>query len=788
MSSNISALDSQLFLQQCMPWSFMSAMTLPPQSMLYTTPSVAMASPTAGSSGAPNEIAGGNGIASGSGYGGGACSSSEHNNNQRNSGMNNNNGELLLTPPSFVGANSSSSASTILTPSVMHAQEHLSLSDSAAAAAAAAMASAMAMAPMTVATLPTPMAVDTLATPITAPTIQTPVTASTIIEPPLMAPAASKPSLMAHTVSDPSIVPHTVPESLATIPAASSSSSSSLVQQHSELQRSAISISSSKWNAAMSSNSKRSNDATVDSGSKPPMAPLIKLAYLNVDQFYALQQLMREHGEDWEVLGRMMGIRPADLAKNWEGYSVETRVTRQWTRDEMELLATCRQMGICCRTTAKIIGTKLPLQCRRKTLKPPLDLGTRNSRLSLRRGATSPNGSDSEDGGGADDTGPNDANNWETGHGSSFEGSIPNTAVPTRESTLITTLVERQVQGSGTVDWPLVSQQSGYTIQQCLEQSHYDEGKRVWKYTPSAPFDWELAQSMHQFVVQFYPHPTPINFIAVSNFLWITMVDCLCMFDALRGRIHWSPSTIETVRALWAQGWDGALIARQLSPTLSAASLERQWVRVVGRSSSLNHDVNPLIPRTIDDDSVAVVRAIVADHIAAPDPQVSAMLSAARQALPSLEKPTVDQSVLALLSVHPMYDARRTRRTRSSNTQSDISYATAASSLPLPPPPPQQQQQQQQPVDLQQYEREGSSSAIGPLNNISNRMTASSTDHCKRNSGRWTHEETTLLSQYVRMSKATIVDWAPFAESLGTKTAYQCKNKYRSMKRHGTLK
>ncbi|KAJ2388006.1 hypothetical protein GGI23_006152, partial [Coemansia sp. RSA 2559] len=268
-------------------------------------------------------------------------------------------------------------------------------------------------------------------------------------------------------------------------------------QQHGELKRSAISISNSKWNAAMSrnnNNSSSSSSAAIGrNGNEATNArPLIKLAYLNVDQFYALQQLMREHGEDWALLGHVMGIRPADLAKNWEGYSVDTRVTRQWTREEMELLATCRQMGICCRTSAKIIGTKLPLQCRRKTLKPPLDAESRNARpLALRRAASPSAGSDSEDG---DDAGANEANSWDTGHGPIDGSAATAEAPPTGGSSLITSIVEQQVRASGgAVDWARVSQQSGSTIQQCLEQSRYDEGKRPWKYTTAAAFDWELA-------------------------------------------------------------------------------------------------------------------------------------------------------------------------------------------------------------------------------------------------------------------------------------------------------
>ncbi|KAJ2161023.1 hypothetical protein GGF46_001825 [Coemansia sp. RSA 552] len=93
------------------------------------------------------------------------------------------------------------------------------------------------------------------------------------------------------------------------------------------------------------------------------------LAYLNADEFETLQELVRTHGEDWELLGRLMHIRPVDLAKNWPGYSPDTVITRPWTTPETVILDICRNTGIDCRTTAKIIGTKLPLQCRRKTIK-----------------------------------------------------------------------------------------------------------------------------------------------------------------------------------------------------------------------------------------------------------------------------------------------------------------------------------------------------------------------------------------------------------------------------------
>ncbi|KAJ2796750.1 hypothetical protein H4R20_005431 [Coemansia guatemalensis] len=94
-----------------------------------------------------------------------------------------------------------------------------------------------------------------------------------------------------------------------------------------------------------------------------------KLNYVNAKEFFEMQELVRKHGEDWELIGTKMGIRPGDLAKNWVSYSTDTKITCKWLKSEMEILALCRSLGINCRATAKIISTKLPLQCRRKTLK-----------------------------------------------------------------------------------------------------------------------------------------------------------------------------------------------------------------------------------------------------------------------------------------------------------------------------------------------------------------------------------------------------------------------------------
>ncbi|KAJ2359646.1 hypothetical protein H4S01_006075, partial [Coemansia sp. RSA 2610] len=126
------------------------------------------------------------------------------------------------------------------------------------------------------------------------------------------------------------------------------------------------------------------------SASEPSQAALDKVDYLNVPQFRRLQALIREHGEDWELLGRLMGIRPHDLAKGWPGYSVDTKITSTWTQAETEILALCRSLGISCTTTAKILTNKLTVQIRRKNInkRPAADAAARSCHAKRRRADT----------------------------------------------------------------------------------------------------------------------------------------------------------------------------------------------------------------------------------------------------------------------------------------------------------------------------------------------------------------------------------------------------------------
>ncbi|KAJ1950406.1 hypothetical protein EC988_004398, partial [Linderina pennispora] len=85
---------------------------------------------------------------------------------------------------------------------------------------------------------------------------------------------------------------------------------------------------------------------------------------ISIHGFNRLQQLVRQHGEDWDLIGREMHALPSKMRNAWKGYGLDTRITTEWTADELATLRRCKDSCIPPGKTARIIGTKLPVQCR----------------------------------------------------------------------------------------------------------------------------------------------------------------------------------------------------------------------------------------------------------------------------------------------------------------------------------------------------------------------------------------------------------------------------------------
>ncbi|KAJ2850266.1 hypothetical protein IWW36_002014 [Coemansia brasiliensis] len=510
---------------------------------------------------------------------------------------------------------------------------------------------------------------------------------------------------------------------------------------------------------------------------KPPQKQR-KLCYLKVHEFRMLQSLVREHGENWEKIGMLMGVRPGDLAKNWPGYSVDTLITSDWTKSEMQILALCRNLRIPCRATAKIIGTKLPLQCRSKTLK-------RCSTKQLSAKAKSKADDDFEDDGcesdasdassvksfssspvlkptqanqaagselGAAATGSDDIP-WDTGHGeASYE---PRLLMPTADSAIVTDKVKKCIEEHGKVDWRAISFETGFPLKYCLEMNMYNADKAQWVYSVQT-FKWEQAEALKAFITQFYPAPTPIDFLAVSNFFWINLPSCIEMYEMLRGAFEWTASDLGYASQLATQGWEFDQIARQLSPTMGGKRVSVALQQCKVREPEIQ------IPVEVDDQCKTQIRLIVEQQLQQHQTDINSngvdvllMLEKARKACSNLPSPTADRCTLAILTTFPQFSTRSNNGINSrarSNTLPKQSLNPLYDPPHSPPPP-------------------ASMSILG----------------AKRISGRWTLQETKLLIQYAQSTKTT-KNWKYFANLLGTKTPSQCNNKYRAMRKQKQLK
>ncbi|KAJ2655033.1 hypothetical protein IW148_006193, partial [Coemansia sp. RSA 1199] len=102
--------------------------------------------------------------------------------------------------------------------------------------------------------------------------------------------------------------------------------------------------------------------------------------------------------------------------------------------------------------------------------------------------------------------------------------------------------VQKQYEQQQSVNWTKVAHQLGLTERQCLEANQFNDGKARWNYNPDE-FSWDMADRMTTFIKDNYPQPLPIDYTAVSNYMWINMSDCAKMANLLRGKVVWTAET-----------------------------------------------------------------------------------------------------------------------------------------------------------------------------------------------------------------------------------------------------
>ncbi|KAJ2081347.1 hypothetical protein H4R24_002405 [Coemansia sp. RSA 988] len=257
------------------------------------------------------------------------------------------------------------------------------------------------------------------------------------------------------------------------------------------------------------------NVAIVEFADKPKSVILSKLnrmqseTYLrpNKHMVEKIRGLVNTHGEDWERIGAEMEFTANQIRILRKNGEKWLNRTPEWTDSELEVLRRCIKDGLLPEDASKLIGTKSTARCA--------------SKIKALENADSVNSE-----------------------------------------------AKRQYEQQSNIDWAQISQSVGLSELRCLEICQYDEGKARWAYDPDT-FSWDTANKMIAFIKANYPPPAPVNYRAVSNYMWVDANDCTRIAMMLRGDMEWTDEIIEKVDKLRKQGMKYADIARQISPNIS---------------------------------------------------------------------------------------------------------------------------------------------------------------------------------------------------------------------------
>ncbi|KAJ2692353.1 hypothetical protein H4218_006360, partial [Coemansia sp. IMI 209128] len=296
----------------------------------------------------------------------------------------------------------------------------------------------------------------------------------------------------------------------------------------------------------------------------------LKTHRLSKGQMVRLQELVAEYGEDWGRIGEALGALPSRARRNWVEFGGDVASHSAWTADEARQLQLLTGSGVQPKEAARLLGIKPqkvhePLGQKDDT--PPRSFWAAADDETLLRMANVPMA--------------NATAKWE--HISKTLGRTI-AACRTRASilrhsrmleralddnkSLVTSEVKRQLGLSGAADWSQVSQETGLSIRECLELGQHDDGKARWHYDPDTSSQAMMGR-MTSFIKEHYPAPTPVNYRAVSNFMWVVMEDCIHMHEILQGKFKWTEANLERAAALRAQGLTYKEVARRLAPVLS---------------------------------------------------------------------------------------------------------------------------------------------------------------------------------------------------------------------------
>ncbi|KAJ1662627.1 hypothetical protein GGF38_003304, partial [Coemansia sp. RSA 25] len=273
----------------------------------------------------------------------------------------------------------------------------------------------------------------------------------------------------------------------------------------------------------------------------------------------------------------------------------------------------------------------------------------------------------------------------------------------------------------------------------------YDVGKAHWRYDPDLSSQ-SMIDRMTSFIDEHYPSPVPVNYRAMSNYLWIDVDGCMRMYDIFRGKFKWTKADLERAAELKAQGLSFKEVAKHLSPMLRGSS-------VFGALKRHSHSKPAAVP--ISADELRDISRLVDEY--AGKYTVVEIVSKIRAQLSIASTPSYYGKIAWLLAAHPYYKAKLR----------DIDYTDLANRIALG----------QTTVKLAAKELD-----VPRIVLAKNMQSMQS----KLYSPKWTEEETRKLINYVQGCNAK-PDMGYLSKLLGTKSSTQCYEKLSNLRRKGVL-
>ncbi|KAJ2553883.1 hypothetical protein IWW35_001583 [Coemansia sp. RSA 1878] len=451
--------------------------------------------------------------------------------------------------------------------------------------------------------------------------------------------------------------------------------------------------------------------------------------------------LVEAYGKDWERIGQETDVSPRRAQRIWAQHQQRQKVTQAWTKEELETLRNCIRDGIGMAEASRIIGTKMSYACNAK-MQSLKRAGLNNA---FQKSRTLWNDDDvarlvhlvsTSKGGDIDWT----AIGKELGrtakschlrytklHQKHYNAKADHSEAVSRE-------VQKQYEQHQRVDWTNVAQQLGLSERECLEANQFNGGKARWIYDPDT-FSWDTADRMAQFIKDNYPKPVPVNYTAVSNYMWTDKSDCVKMTSLLRGEVTWTAEALALVVRLRDSGMKFEDIAHQLSPTVSASRV----------TATYHKQKNPHVYQPLLDTDRQQIKDIM-------DTRAHYMDFADLRALVIQSMPNANKSALyTFVDSHGAALPAYKERLKNSNVEhiaSQIMSGTKQSVL---------------------AKQMGIPSLM--LTNLMRSRTFS------MHSRTWTQEETDKLIEVARASPGPF-NWKSISEEVGTKDPKQCRTRY----------